>query len=82
MVRYCSADGERPAEDWPPPPPPFRPWDEFYRGGKTIVFGHWARRGLVRTQKVVGLDTGCVYDNCLSAWIAEEDRIEQVPAQA
>ncbi|MEZ5966235.1 MAG: metallophosphoesterase [Planctomycetota bacterium] len=79
-VRYCTQEGERPAEDWPPPGPPFRPWDEFYRGDKRIVFGHWARRGLVRTPRVVGLDSGCVYGMQLSAWIAEEDRVVQVSA--
>lgn len=79
-VRYCTADGDRPDEDWPPPGPPFFPWDEFYRGRKRVVFGHWARRGLVRSPRVVGLDTGCVYGNVLSAWIAEEDRVVQVPA--
>jgi hypothetical protein len=25
-VRYCDADGDRPAKDWPPPGPPYRPW--------------------------------------------------------
>ena len=77
-VRHCTADGETPHDDWPPPGPPFQPWDEFYRGDKVVVFGHWARRGLVRTPRVIGLDTGCVYGNVLTAWIAEEDRIVQV----
>ncbi|GAB4136752.1 MAG: symmetrical bis(5'-nucleosyl)-tetraphosphatase [Planctomycetota bacterium] len=77
-VRYCRPDGSRPEADWPPPGPPFRPWDEFYRGRRRVVFGHWARRGLVVTRKCVGLDTGCVYGGKLSAWIAEEDRIVQV----
>jgi len=77
-VRYCDAAGERPAEDWPPPGPPFRPWDDFYTGAKRVVFGHWARRGLVVRDRCVGLDTGCVYGGPLTAWIAEEDRIVQV----
>jgi len=77
-VRYCTATGERPEMDWPPPEPPFVPWDQHYRGDKRVVFGHWARRGLSRTDKVVGLDSGCVYGGKLSAWIAEEDRIVQV----
>ena len=77
-VRYCDADGMRPPDDWPPPGPPFRPWDDFYRGEKRVVFGHWARRGLVVRPQCVGLDTGCVYGGQLSAWIAEEDRIVQV----
>lgn len=79
-VRYCDAAGRRPAEDWPPPGPPFRPWDDFYRGRRRVVFGHWARRGLVVRPQCIGLDTGCCYGGKLSAWIAEEDRIVQVPA--
>jgi bis(5'-nucleosyl)-tetraphosphatase (symmetrical) len=77
-VRYCDAEGRQPPDDWPPPGPPFRPWDDFYRGHKRVVFGHWARRGLVVRPQCVGLDTGCVYGGQLSAWIAEEDRIVQV----
>ena len=78
-VRYCDPDGRRPASDWPVPGPPFRPWDEFLKLRRRVVFGHWARRGLDCTAKVVGLDSGCVYGGPLSAWIAEEDRIVQVP---
>ncbi|MEC8653587.1 MAG: metallophosphoesterase [Planctomycetota bacterium] len=77
-VRYCDARGARPPRDWPPPGPPYRPWDDFYRGRKRVVFGHWARRGLVVRPRCVGLDTGCVYSGKLSAWIAEEDRVVQV----
>jgi len=77
-VRYCDPAGNRPAADWPPPGPPFRPWDDFYAGSKRVIFGHWARRGLVVRPQCVGLDTGCVYGGKLSAWIAEEDRVVQV----
>ncbi len=77
-VRYCDATGDKPPRDWPPPGPPYRPWDDFYEGKKRVVFGHWARRGLVVRPQCVGLDTGCVYGGELTAWIAEEDRIVQV----
>lgn len=77
-VRYCDADGNRPAKDWPPPGPPYRPWDDHYRLSRRVVFGHWARRGLELTPRVVALDSGCVYGGPLSAWIAEEDRVVQV----
>lgn len=84
-ARYCTPRGERPAEDWPPPGPPYRPWYEFYprdaRDVRTVVFGHWARNGLVRRPRVRGLDTGCVWGGKLTAWIAEEDRIVQVDAR-
>lgn len=77
-VRYCDAAGNRPPQDDPPPGPPFVPWDQFYRGERTVVFGHWARRGLVIAPRLRGLDTGCVYGGALTAWIGEEDRIVQV----
>jgi len=83
-ARYCTIEGERPKEDWPPPQPPFRPWYEFWPPGpaekRTVVFGHWARGGLVRRPLLRGLDTGCVWGGKLTAWIAEEDRIVQVDA--
>jgi bis(5'-nucleosyl)-tetraphosphatase (symmetrical) len=77
-VRYCDAGGHRPAQDDPAPGQPFMPWDHWYRGPRTVVFGHWARRGLVTGARVRGLDTGCVYGRALTAWIAEEDRLVQV----
>ena len=77
-VRYCDASGEQPDADWPPPGPPFAPWDAFYKGQKRVVFGHWARRRLVQRPNCIGLDTGCVYGGKLTAWVAEEDRIVQV----
>ncbi len=81
-VRYCDADGNRPAADWPPPDAPYRPWDDFYRLRRRVVFGHWARRGLERTENVVALDSGCVSGGPLSAWIAEDDRVVQVPGNS
>lgn len=82
QVRYCDERGNRPQSDHPSPRPPFQPWDAFYRGSRTVVFGHWARRGLVIQPKRRGLDTGCVYGGPLTAWIAEEDRLVQVPGRS
>ncbi|MFT5477527.1 MAG: bis(5'-nucleosyl)-tetraphosphatase (symmetrical) [Planctomycetota bacterium] len=83
-VRYCDGNGERPDEDWPEPAPPFRPWFEHWaereHETRTVVFGHWARMGLVRGTRARGLDTGCVWGKRLTAWIAEEDRMLHVPA--
>lgn len=83
-ARYCNAEGERPASDWPPPSAPFRPWYEFWQEqpneSRTVVFGHWAREGLVVKERVRGLDSGCVWGKQLTAWIAEENRIVQVAA--
>ena len=83
-VRYCAADGARPDSDWPVPSPPYVPWYEHWiaRSGeeRTVVFGHWAREGLIVRERVRGLDTGCVWGRELTAWIAEEDRLVSVPA--
>ncbi len=83
-ARYCDEHGARPAADWPPPPPQYKPWYEFYprdpSDRRTVVYGHWARNGLVIRPQVRGLDTGCVWGGKLTAWIAEEDRIVQVDA--
>jgi bis(5'-nucleosyl)-tetraphosphatase (symmetrical) len=61
-------------------------WHDIYKGPKLVVFGHDARGGLVRREHsgaliAMGLDTGCVYGNQLSAWVMEEDRIVQQPAE-
>ncbi len=60
-------------------------WDSFYDphrfGGRRVVFGHWAERGLVRHAGVRGLDTGCVWGGALTIWIAEEDRFVSEPAR-
>ncbi|MEM1448612.1 MAG: metallophosphoesterase [Planctomycetota bacterium] len=85
-ARYCDDEGRMPrGGDWPPPGAPFRPWDELWRArtdeSRTVVFGHWARRGIVDLERTRGLDAGCVYGGELAAWIAEEDRIVRVPAR-
>jgi bis(5'-nucleosyl)-tetraphosphatase (symmetrical) len=84
LVRHCDPAGGRPQRDWPPPPPPFVPWYEAYRArhpdAPVLVWGHWARRGLVALPGVRGLDTGCVWGGKLTAWIAEDDRFVQVDA--
>ncbi|MEZ6014061.1 MAG: metallophosphoesterase [Planctomycetota bacterium] len=84
-ARYCDAGGALPESDWPEPGPPFVPWDEHWRARpnerRTVVFGHWARRGLVQLERTVGLDTGCVYGGTLTAWIPEERRVVSVPAR-
>jgi bis(5'-nucleosyl)-tetraphosphatase (symmetrical) len=83
-VRTCAPDGSRPETDWPEPGLPFRPWFEYWSERtdeqRTVVFGHWARMGRVQLPRVRGLDTGCVWGQELTAWIADEDRFVSVPA--
>ncbi len=57
------------------------PWHSFYKGKKTIFYGHWARQGFHQTGNTIGLDTGCVYGKKLSAYILEEKKLVQIKAK-
>ena len=57
------------------------PWYERYGGHRTVVFGHWADRGLVNAERLRGLDTGCVWGGLLTAWIAEKNQFVSVAAR-
>ena len=57
------------------------PWYECVKTNKTVVFGHWAERGLIDLPSFKGLDTGCVYGGKLTGWCPEENRFLQVPAR-
>ncbi|MCB1173993.1 MAG: metallophosphoesterase [Leptospiraceae bacterium] len=56
-------------------------WYSLYTGQRPVVYGHWARAGLNLRPTTIGLDSGCVYGRFLSAWILEEKRVVQVPAE-
>jgi diadenosine tetraphosphatase ApaH/serine/threonine PP2A family protein phosphatase len=57
------------------------PWFECVDPGKTVIFGHWAVRGLVDLPRFKGLDTGCVYGRELTAWCPEEKKFHHVAAR-
>jgi len=83
-VRCCTPEGKYFDHTGPPSEcsPPYRPWDDFYRGETLVVHGHWATRGYYRGERTMGLDSGCVWGGELTAWCQDEDRIVQVPARA
>ncbi len=56
-------------------------WFECVSWPKTIVFGHWAKMGLVQKPGFCGLDSGCVYGKFLSAFCPEENKLYSVPAK-
>ena len=61
--------------------PEDKPWHDFYRDSKPVVFGHWVRREPLVLKNVIGLDTGCVYGGSLSAYILPEEKIVRIPAR-
>lgn len=57
------------------------PWYDIYDGEKVVVFGHWPASKPRRGKKAIGLDTGCVYGNNLTAFIIETGEFKSVPAR-
>lgn len=58
-----------------------RPWFEGYVDSRLVVFGHWAHRKPIVRANAIGLDTGCVYGEALSALVLPERRIVSVKAR-
>jgi len=55
-------------------------WFDCFLPQKKVVFGHWAKKGLIQKSSFIGIDSGCVYGNSLSAYCPEQDQIWQVKA--
>jgi bis(5'-nucleosyl)-tetraphosphatase (symmetrical) len=72
-LRFCTADGRiDPAFKGAPgsQPPSLIPWFQHPQRrtrADRIVFGHWSALGHYDADGVIGLDTGCVWGNCLTA---------------
>lgn len=83
-LRFCSSDGsmEFATKEGPGSPPAgCMPWFEV-PGRQTadtpVVFGHWSSLGLVQRERLMGLDTGCVWGGQLSAMRLSDRRLIQV----
>ena len=57
------------------------PWFKQTTWKKPVIFGHWAKMGLVQIPGFIGLDSGCVYGRELSAYCPEEDKFYFVKAK-
>ena len=83
-VRVCDKEGGVPSQ-WDGHndtiPEGFFPWTRFYEGPDVVIYGHWARRGLVITPLTRGLDTGCVYGLKLTGMWWPSGRLVQVAGQ-
>jgi bis(5'-nucleosyl)-tetraphosphatase (symmetrical) len=72
-LRYCTADGTidlRPKGAPGTAAAPLRPWFEHARrksAKQRVIFGHWSTLGLLRTKRLLGIDTGCVWGGKLTA---------------
>ncbi|MBS9783920.1 hypothetical protein KGV55_01070, partial [Candidatus Gracilibacteria bacterium] len=57
-----------------------KPWYEYYKGEKPIIYGHWSVDGLRIRKNTIGLDTGCCFGGHLTAYCFETGDFWQVRA--
>ncbi len=84
-LRFVDAGGQAvPGASPPeqPPTPEARPWFEAGRWEAPVVFGHWAALGLWVDERVLALDSGCVWGNSLTAVCLENLAIYSVTARS
>lgn len=56
-------------------------WWELWQGPPYVIFGHTPHKNIKRTKWALGIDTGCVMGNALTACILPEKKIVQVQAK-
>lgn len=84
-IRMCSLDGnpefnyKRSLEEAPASLKPWFHFSNYHFWKHTIIFGHWAALGLRLEDKIISLDTGCVWGRNLTALRLEDQNIFQVP---
>jgi len=80
-MRFCTPDGAMEFHsNGIEAPAGYRAWYDARHDEMPIVFGHWSARGLVLTDRVAGLDTGCVWGGPLTALRLEDRWLVQVPS--
>ncbi|HTH93868.1 MAG TPA: diadenosine tetraphosphatase, partial [Rhodocyclaceae bacterium] len=86
-MRFCTADGtmEFHAKGKPDDPPAgYMPWfsvpDRASRT-HTLVCGHWSALGLRMEDKLLALDSGCLWGGPLTAVRLEDRAVFQVPSR-
>ncbi len=85
-MRTCTKSGEMCDDYTGPPggaPSGCFPWYELAEipEDKTVLFGHWAALGFYRGERVIGLDSGCVWKKSLTALRLEDGAVFQEPSE-
>lgn len=82
-MRFCTPEGAMEFHGGGAKPPPgYARWYETRTGAEpTLVFGHWSALGLQLTERIAGLDSGCVWGGALSALRLEDRWLAQVPCR-
>lgn len=86
-LRFCDRNGKILSSVSGPPgsqPRPYKPWFKHKHrqtAKVTIVFGHWAALGLHVRNRLICMDSGCVWGGRLSALRLEDRQLFQVPGK-
>jgi bis(5'-nucleosyl)-tetraphosphatase (symmetrical) len=81
-MRFCTRDGAMEFHtNGVEPPAGYRAWYQARQDDKTVLFGHWSALGLKLTERLAGIDTGCVWGGPLTALRLEDRWLAQVPSR-
>ena len=81
-MRFCAPDGAMEFQSTGVEPPAgYTAWYQARQDEKTVLFGHWSALGLKLTDRIAGLDTGCVWGGPLTALRLEDRWLVQVPCR-
>ena len=82
-MRFCSPEGRMDFQaKGAKAPKGYRPWFDLRSKEKQrLVFGHWSALGLKVTERLAGLDSGCVWGGKLTALRLEDRTLHAVPCR-
>ena len=79
-MRFCTTEGKMDFKaKGKEPPEGYRPWFDLRSDQHTVVCGHWSTLGLKVKERLVALDTGCVWGGKLTAMRLEDRNAYEVP---
>lgn len=80
-MRFCTPEGVMEFHsNGAQAPAGYRAWYDGRQDEKPVVFGHWSALGLKLSERITGLDTGCVWGGPLTALRLEDRWLVQVPS--
>jgi bis(5'-nucleosyl)-tetraphosphatase (symmetrical) len=80
-MRFCTPEGAMEFDSTGiEAPAGYRAWYADRRDDQAILFGHWSALGLRLSERIAGLDTGCVWGGPLTALRLEDRWLVQVPS--
>jgi bis(5'-nucleosyl)-tetraphosphatase (symmetrical) len=82
-MRFCTPEGKMDFQaKGSKAPKGLRPWfDVRPKEKQRLVFGHWSALGLKVTERLAGLDSGCVWGGKLTALRLEDRTLHAVPCR-